>query len=142
MLGEIVRARREELGLTISECARAAGISRAHLHRIEVNASLPSLPVMVALARALQLDISVLLQAADVGAITEPGVLDARQSKMMEQIHSNRFLSRLADIWSDLEPYDQERLLGAALELAHLRRHMRALDENSEDKGTEPPSVE
>lgn len=63
-----VRSERRRLGLSVSELARRAGISRAYLHRLESPQarSRPSTAVAVRLAAALGLSI------ADLTGLTAP----------------------------------------------------------------------
>lgn len=48
-----LRTLREDSGVTLSAVARAAGIDRAHLHRIELGQRGASLEVLVAVSTAL-----------------------------------------------------------------------------------------
>jgi len=60
-VGSRARELRSKLGLKMEEVAARAGLSRPFLSRIERNEALPSLPTLVALARALGVDPSHLL---------------------------------------------------------------------------------
>lgn len=46
-LGQLIRARRKELGLTIEELAKKVGIDRTYFTRIEKHGFLPSPKVML-----------------------------------------------------------------------------------------------
>jgi transcriptional regulator with XRE-family HTH domain len=67
-LREILRARRVELGQTLTAVAAAAGISKAYLSMIENGkvAHPPARAVLLALARALDIDAGALHAAADL----------------------------------------------------------------------------
>ncbi|UGS35620.1 helix-turn-helix domain-containing protein [Capillimicrobium parvum] len=74
-IGERIRARREQLGLSMRAVARAAGVSPSYLGSIESGrnpatgrAPLPSVRVLVRLADALELELDGLLAAVGVGA--------------------------------------------------------------------------
>jgi transcriptional regulator with XRE-family HTH domain len=65
-LGRTARRLRESQNLTLADVARVAGISSAMLSRIETGRVSPSLDSMVALAHALGVTASVLLQQVGV----------------------------------------------------------------------------
>lgn len=52
-VGERIRARREELGLTQAQLADELGVSHQHVSGIESGASAPSLDLLVRVARRL-----------------------------------------------------------------------------------------
>ena len=71
ILGESLRGRREELGLSLRAAAERAGISPAHLSEVERGRKEPSLAKLTALADALEttpgelfLDLAIALGAA------------------------------------------------------------------------------
>ena len=64
MLGQRLRERRRELGLTLAEVAAAADISVGHSSAIEKGTTLPSLSVLARLAHALQLTLAEVLRAS------------------------------------------------------------------------------
>lgn len=59
-LGQTIRRRRVELGLSQAQLAAQAGISRSAVLRIESDKSEPSAATVIALARALQVEIEFL----------------------------------------------------------------------------------
>ncbi len=61
-IGREVRLFREKLGLTISELAKAAGMSAGMLSKIENGATSPSLASLQALGRALQVPVTALFR--------------------------------------------------------------------------------
>lgn len=74
LVGERVRAARENQGLTLSGLAQSAGIGKGSLSEIEHGTRNPTLSTLYALANALRLPLAVLL-ASEVGArIAEPGI--------------------------------------------------------------------
>ena len=64
VLGQRLRERRRELGLTLAEVAAEAGISVGHSSAIEKGNTLPSLSVLARLAHALQLTLAEVLRAS------------------------------------------------------------------------------
>ncbi len=61
-IGREVKLFREKLGLTISELAKAAGMSAGMLSKIENGATSPSLSSLQALGRALQVPVTALFR--------------------------------------------------------------------------------
>ena len=64
-IGREVRRQREKLDITISELAKAAGISAGMLSRIENGATSPSLTSLQALAQALQVPLTTFFRDFD-----------------------------------------------------------------------------
>jgi HTH-type transcriptional regulator/antitoxin HipB len=60
-LGEAVRLRRTELGLSQSELGRKSGMTQSAIARFEAGGTVPTLPVLARLAEALGLDLTVAL---------------------------------------------------------------------------------
>ena len=54
----LVREVRQEKGMTIAGLSRKSGVSASHLSDIEKNFKIPSLLVMVRIAKALDVDIT------------------------------------------------------------------------------------
>ncbi|MFF5109161.1 helix-turn-helix domain-containing protein [Streptosporangium sp. NPDC000509] len=61
-LGEAVRLRREQLGLTQSELAERAGLKQPAVARFETGGTMPTIPMLERLAEALELRLSVQFQ--------------------------------------------------------------------------------
>lgn len=61
-LGEAVRRRREELGLTQAELAERAGLKQPAIARFEAGGTMPTIPMLERLAEALELRLSVQFQ--------------------------------------------------------------------------------
>ncbi|MFC5721421.1 helix-turn-helix domain-containing protein [Streptomyces gamaensis] len=60
-LAQAVYARRTELGLTQSELAERAGLTQAKISRIEGSDTVPTLPLLAKLARALDATLDIAL---------------------------------------------------------------------------------
>jgi HTH-type transcriptional regulator/antitoxin HipB len=61
-LGEAVRRRREELGLTQAQLAERAGLKQPAVARFEAGGTMPTIPMLERLAAALGLRLTVQLQ--------------------------------------------------------------------------------
>jgi XRE family transcriptional regulator of biofilm formation len=62
MIGTNIKKIREEKGLTLSECAHRAGISKSYLSNIERNLNQnPSIQILEKIAAVLEVEISVLV---------------------------------------------------------------------------------
>jgi transcriptional regulator with XRE-family HTH domain len=99
-LGRLLRARRDELGRSLRAVARDAHVSASYLGAIELERNpatgrppQPSLRVLAALARALDLDLAAVTAAAGAGSL--PGgegvhallyVLQKRPAAVVEQV--------------------------------------------------------
>lgn len=58
-LGEAVRLRREELGLTQAELAERTGLKQPAVARFEAGGTMPTIPLLERLAEALEMRLSV-----------------------------------------------------------------------------------
>jgi HTH-type transcriptional regulator / antitoxin HipB len=61
-LGEAVRQRREELGLTQAELAERAGLKQPAVARFEAGGTMPTIPMLERLAEALEVRLNVQFQ--------------------------------------------------------------------------------
>ncbi|NUT38672.1 MAG: helix-turn-helix transcriptional regulator [Thermoactinospora sp.] len=61
-LGEAVRQRREELGLTQAELAERAGLKQPAVARFESGGTMPTIPMLERLAEALEMRLNVQFQ--------------------------------------------------------------------------------
>ncbi|MFG1864759.1 helix-turn-helix domain-containing protein [Microbispora bryophytorum] len=61
-LGDTVRRRREELGLTQTELAARAGLKQPAVARFEAGGTMPTIPMLERLAEALEVRLSVQFQ--------------------------------------------------------------------------------
>jgi transcriptional regulator with XRE-family HTH domain len=104
-LGEFIKNRRNELGISRNALAKQAGISHTEVHRIETNErKQPSLKVLCALADALSVPQEELLKVAgygpsdDISAVERvfPGLRTPKQRETVERIADG--LSRNADL--------------------------------------------
>lgn len=70
LLGVRLLERRRELGRTLGQVGRAAGVSASYLSSIENAASVPSLPVLARLAHALELSLAEMLRSSASARVT------------------------------------------------------------------------
>ena len=63
-LGQLLRAKRMELELTLDEVSQAAGISKSYLWEVEQGKSIPSIVICARLSIVLDLRISVMAATA------------------------------------------------------------------------------
>lgn len=61
-LGDAVRRRREELGLTQAELGARAGLKQPAVARFEAGGTMPTIPMLERLAEALEVRLSVQFQ--------------------------------------------------------------------------------
>ena len=104
-LGEFIKNRRTELGMSRNSLATKAGISHTEVQRIETNErKMPSLKVLCSLASALNVPQEDLLKVAgyapddDMSAVERafPGLKTKKQQETVEKIADG--LSRNADL--------------------------------------------
>ncbi len=74
-LGRLVRDRRAELGLSQTELAERCGMKQPQISRFETGGTVPTLPLLRRLARALDSDLTVSLTPHDGGG--HPGDSDS-----------------------------------------------------------------
>ena len=72
MIGERIKARRSDFGMSLSELARRTGISRGYLHLVENGQSMPSAEKVQRIATELDMDAGGLILATQIP-------LDARE---------------------------------------------------------------
>lgn len=82
VLGQRLRDRRRELGLTLAEVAAAADISVGHSSAIEKGSTLPSLPVLARLAHALGLTLAEVLRESPTPRIAH-GHVEPRTQQLV-----------------------------------------------------------
>ncbi|WP_353945974.1 XRE family transcriptional regulator [Streptomyces sp. HUAS MG91] len=77
-----LRALRRRASLTLEAAARTAGLSPAHLSRLETGQRQPSLPMLLALARTYGTTVSELLgeAPADRDAVVRAGTMEATEA--------------------------------------------------------------
>jgi len=71
--GERIRRRRQELGLTLRELSRQAGVSPGYLSRIENEQASPSLDTLQAVATALDVPMFYFLDSAPAEPVVRAG---------------------------------------------------------------------
>jgi transcriptional regulator with XRE-family HTH domain len=76
LLGPRLRERRNELGKTLATLAREAGLSTGYLSSIETGASIPSLPVLSRIARALEVSLAEILRSSSSARLARGHIND------------------------------------------------------------------
>jgi transcriptional regulator with XRE-family HTH domain len=76
LLGPRLRERRNELGKTLAALAREADLSTGYLSSIETGASVPSLPVLARIARALEVPLAEILRNSSSARLTRGHITD------------------------------------------------------------------
>lgn len=71
MLGDKVRNRRKEMGLTLVELCKISNLGRTTIYEIENNRSNPSMETIEKLSKALDISVSELLEEEPNDKITE-----------------------------------------------------------------------
>lgn len=93
-LGEIIKKRRKELGLSYRKLSELSGISHSHISSIEKGVEpktkkpvRPSLEIIEKLAKGLQLDLGELLSEVSTEEITYPnqGFFPAKEDLLREE---------------------------------------------------------
>ena len=144
MADDIVR-HRADAGITRAELARAAGVDRAFLRRIEAGAASPSVDTYARLAIALGDDLSVRLYPN-----TGPTIRDRFQSTIAESLLSlvHARWRRFAEIavrrpsrgWIDLGLFDPGAMLLVAVEIQSELRRLEQLIRWGAEKAASLPS--
>ena len=131
MLGDLVKRRRKELGLSTREMGKAANVSHSYVSRVERGEiCLPALPVLQAFSAVLRLDLNTLLEAADVGVKNVSFPLDPHSAEILSSVGNDPKLADLVDAWSHLPEEERESLLKAATSLASLYGRIREVEEH------------
>ena len=76
LLGPRLRERRNELGKTLAALAREADLSTGYLSSIETGASIPSLPVLARIARALEVTLAEILRSSSSTRLARGHIAD------------------------------------------------------------------
>lgn len=77
LLGPRLRERRNELGKTLATVARDADLSTGYLSSIETGTSIPSLPVLARIARALEVSLAEILRSSSSARLARGHITDA-----------------------------------------------------------------
>lgn len=107
-LGTRIRARRTALGLTLAQVAERAGLSQQYVSNVELSRRNPTLPVLYAIASALDLPVTELLgDDADLKHhdLLQTALAEAPQSLLTftRSDHFRQAVQRLADE-QDVDP--------------------------------------
>ncbi len=147
-LGDIIKHRRQELGISQAELARAAGVHLRQIRRYESNEQQPVLPVAVRLAGALGISVSELAglaseriqldgawwaawqtfnEGAEVVATQPVGLSQSGSAVQIEALERSSENERGGYLWrGELRLWDGQVLMG----------HYAAADGNVRSKGT------
>lgn len=68
-IGSMIRSRRKELGLTLTELAEKSGLSAPFISQAERNQTIPSLVSLLKLAKSLDVDISYFMEVPQDGSV-------------------------------------------------------------------------
>lgn len=71
-LGELLKASRNRLGMTLDDVADAAGCSKSHLHGLEGDKCEPGIVMCARLSVALGVPVQAMAAAALTGALKSP----------------------------------------------------------------------
>jgi len=92
-IGGRIKARRQELGLTLQALAEASGLSAPFLSQAERNQTVPSLVSLTALARALDVEVSYFMEVPKDENIVrrrdDPEVIDLDSPVLYHQLSSH-----------------------------------------------------
>ena len=77
LLGPRLRDRRTELGKTLATLALEADLSTGYLSSIETGTSIPSLPVLARIARALEVSLAEILRSSSSARLARGHITDA-----------------------------------------------------------------
>lgn len=80
LLGTRLRERRRELGRTLAEVARSAGLSAGYLSSIEKGAGVPSLPVLARLAHTLEISLAEVLRTSASARLARGNLDEGRKT--------------------------------------------------------------
>lgn len=119
VIGDRLRALREQKGLTQSEIEKRSGLLRCYLSRIENGHIVPSIETVERLARALGEPLSRLFNdAGEVPALPNlPQRTTADQVAQSGTPERNHFLDRLSQLLGRLSEDDRRLLLNTAQRL-------------------------
>ena len=105
MLGDVIRANREQRGWSQSELARRSGLTQGHINQIEAGKRLnPSVEVLQRVAQAFGVGVDSLLQDSPLAPLAQ----DIAQAPANE----------LTKLWSRLSAEDKETVMRVARRLA------------------------
>jgi transcriptional regulator with XRE-family HTH domain len=73
LLGQVIRRRRENSGLTQEDLGHRSGLSRNYVGMLERGERSPTVHVIYQLAIAMETTMSVLIQELDAALVVQPG---------------------------------------------------------------------
>lgn len=124
MLGDYIRQLRQDKGLSSRAVARAAGVSPAYIGQVERGEiKVPSLRVLQALSRILDVEIARLIEAS--GGVPPEDLTyppDARLVELTEQLIRQPELANIVELWPMLAEADRTSIYRAVSDLARLRK--------------------
>lgn len=85
VLGQAIKARRRERGMTLQDVAKRTGLSSGLLSQVENFRTIPSLPVLLAIAAALDVEAAELLRAVSTAAKTKCVRIRADERRPVER---------------------------------------------------------
>ncbi|BAV08617.1 transcriptional regulator, XRE family with cupin sensor [Filimonas lacunae] len=88
-IGNRIREKRKEGNVTLQELADSAGVSKGLISQIENNRTVPSLPVLLNIIKALQVDLNAFFDNLDAGKDNEPVLIKAGEGKAIKKEYSN-----------------------------------------------------
>lgn len=71
-LGQAVHDRRTELGISQAELARRAGMTQPQVSKLELGGTVPTLPLLVRLAKALDTSLNIALDGDSSSVVFTP----------------------------------------------------------------------
>lgn len=120
-IGERIKARREELGMTQQQLADRLGYkSKASINKIEVGKNGIAQKKIVDFANALQTSIEYLMEMdndSDENSQQPVYYTDFETAKRAEEMATNPELRALFDVQRNMDPEDLKALYGMALAL-------------------------
>lgn len=120
-IGERIKARREELGMTQQQLADRLGYkSKASINKIEVGKNGIAQKKIVDFANALQTSIEYLMEMdndSDENSQQSVYYTDFETAKRAEEMATNSELRALFDVQRNMDPEDLKALYGMALAL-------------------------
>lgn len=120
IIGDRIRALREQKGLSQGQIEKRTGLLRCYISRVENGHTVPSIDTIEKLARALEVPLFQLFyDGEETPALPDlAGRIDEMQAATGRPPEQLRFLRRLADLTHLLAEEDRQLLLAAAQRMA------------------------
>ncbi len=105
-VGPKLRAARTAQGFTLDQVARATGLTRGYLSRLERDDASPSVTTLVALCEVLNVEIGALFASPEVALVRreDAPAINMGGERVRERLMTPRGQERLQLIHSDVEP--------------------------------------